>query len=264
MDLILEHRSLGKLKSTYVDALPLAVDPDDGRVHTSFNQTIAATGRLSSTNPNLQNIPIRTELGRRVRRAFVADTRPEYRLFENPVLVAADYSQIELRLLAHMSQEPFLVEAFARGDDIHAATAALIHDVPRDEVTPNMRRLAKTVNFGIIYGMQAQGLSRDTGLTRTAVSYTHLDRLSIFPNLGHVQRRYHQQMFRAEVQRFAAGHENPDAGTTGEDFCDDPSCRTYLLEVVEHQEGGSLTQCHLDLAETRCSWIFAQAQRLDD
>jgi DNA polymerase-1 len=166
VDLILEHRSLAKLKSTYVDALPLQVDAEDGRVHTSFNQTIAATGRLSSTNPNLQNIPIRSELGRRVRRAFVADTRPEYRLFEDPVLVAVDYSQIELRLLAHMSQEPFLVEAFARGDDIHAATAALIHDVPRDEVTPNMRRLAKTVNFGIIYGMQAQGLSRDTGLTR--------------------------------------------------------------------------------------------------
>ncbi len=165
VDLILEHRSLAKLKSTYVDALPLQVDAEDGRVHTSFNQTIAATGRLSSTNPNLQNIPIRTELGRRVRRAFIADTRPEYRL-EDPVLIAADYSQIELRLLAHMSQEPFLVEAFARGEDIHAVTAALIHDVPRGEVTPNMRRLAKTVNFGIIYGMQAQGLSRDTGLTR--------------------------------------------------------------------------------------------------
>ncbi|MCA9876918.1 MAG: DNA polymerase I, partial [Thermomicrobiales bacterium] len=152
--------------STYVDALPLQVDPDDGRVHTSFNQTIAATGRLSSTNPNLQNIPIRTDLGRRVRRAFVADTRPEYRLFPDPVLVAADYSQIELRLLAHMSRDPFLVDAFARGEDIHAATAALIHGVPRSEVTPDMRRLAKTVNFGIIYGMQAQGLSRDTGLPR--------------------------------------------------------------------------------------------------
>ncbi|MFT4040739.1 MAG: DNA polymerase I, partial [Thermomicrobiales bacterium] len=166
VDLILEHRSLGKLKSTYVDALPAQVDAHDGRVHTSFNQTIAATGRLSSTNPNLQNIPIRTELGRRVRRAFVADTRPEYRLFDDPVLLAADYSQIELRLLAHMSEDPFLVDAFARGEDIHAATAALIHGVPREEVTPNMRRLAKTVNFGIIYGMQAQGLSRDTGLTR--------------------------------------------------------------------------------------------------
>ncbi len=165
-NLIVEHRTLAKLKSTYVDALPLQVNSRTGRVHTSYNQTVAATGRLSSTNPNLQNIPIRTELGRRVRRAFVADTRPEYRIFDDPVLVAADYSQIELRLLAHMSGEPFLIDAFARGEDIHAATAALIHEVPRDQVTPDMRRLAKTVNFGIIYGMQAHGLSRDTGLSR--------------------------------------------------------------------------------------------------
>ena len=165
-NLVVEHRGLTKLKSTYVDALPLQVNALTGRVHTSYNQTVAATGRLSSTNPNLQNIPIRTELGRRVRRAFIADTRPEYRLFEDPVLLAADYSQIELRLLAHMSGEPFLIDAFGRGEDIHAATAALIHQVPRQDVTSNMRRLAKTVNFGIIYGMQAHGLARDTGLSR--------------------------------------------------------------------------------------------------
>ena len=166
VDLILEHRTLAKLKSTYVDALPLQVSAATGRVHTSYNQTVAATGRLSSTNPNLQNIPVRTELGRRVRRAFIADSRPEYRLFNDAVLVSADYSQIELRLLAHMSGEPFLVEAFERGEDIHAATAALIQGIPREAVTPDMRRLAKTVNFGIIYGMQAHGLSRDTGLPR--------------------------------------------------------------------------------------------------
>lgn len=166
VDLILEHRTLAKLKSTYVDAIPLAVSAQTGRVHTSYNQTVAATGRLSSTNPNLQNIPIRTELGRRVRRAFIADQRPEFRLFEDAVLVAADYSQIELRLLAHLSGEPFLIDAFARGEDIHTATAALIHGVPREEVTSDMRRVAKTVNFGIIYGMQAHGLSRDTGLPR--------------------------------------------------------------------------------------------------
>jgi DNA polymerase-1 len=165
-NLIVEHRTLAKLKSTYVDALPLQVSASTGRVHTSFNQTVAATGRLSSTNPNLQNIPIRTELGRRVRRAFIADRRPEYRLFDDPVLISADYSQIELRLLAHMSGEPFLIEAFERGEDIHAVTAALIHGVSREEVTSDMRRLAKTVNFGIIYGMQAHGLSRDTGLPR--------------------------------------------------------------------------------------------------
>jgi DNA polymerase-1 len=166
VDLILEHRTLAKLKSTYVDALPSQVNPNTGRVHTSFNQTVAATGRLSSTNPNLQNIPIRTELGRRVRRAFVADRRPEFRYFDDPVLVAVDYSQIELRLLAHMSGEPFLIDAFARGEDIHTVTAGLIHGVAPAEVTADMRRVAKTVNFGIIYGMQAHGLSRDTGLPR--------------------------------------------------------------------------------------------------
>lgn len=166
VELIVEHRTLAKLKSTYVDALPLQVSAATGRVHTSFNQTVAATGRLSSTNPNLQNIPIRTELGRRVRRAFIADTRPEFRLFDDPVLVSADYSQLELRLLAHMSGEPFLIDAFGRGDDIHRATAALIHGVAPRDVTSDMRRVAKTVNFGIIYGMQAHGLSRDTGLTR--------------------------------------------------------------------------------------------------
>ena len=165
VELILEHRTLAKLKSTYVDALPLQVNARTGRVHTSYNQTVAATGRLSSTNPNLQNIPVRTELGRRVRRAFVADTRPEFRLFDDPVLVSADYSQLELRLLAHLTGEPFLIDAFARGEDIHRATAAIIHGVPTSDVTSDMRRVAKTVNFGIIYGMQAHGLSRDSGLS---------------------------------------------------------------------------------------------------
>jgi DNA polymerase-1 len=164
--LILEYRTLSKLKSTYVDALPLGINPATGRIHTSFNQTIAATGRLSSVNPNLQNIPIRTEIGRRVRRAFVADHRPEHRLFENAVLLAADYSQMELRILAHMSREPFLIEAFNAGDDIHRATAALVAGVDLDDVTSDQRRIAKTVNFGILYGMQAYGLSRDTGMAR--------------------------------------------------------------------------------------------------
>jgi DNA polymerase-1 len=164
--LILEYRTLGKLKSTYVDALPQQADPETGRVHTSYNQTVAATGRLSSTNPNLQNIPIRTEMGRRVRRAFVADHRPEGELFPDAVLLSADYSQIELRLMADMSGEPFLVEAFRNGEDIHAATAALVYGVESDGVNPDMRRVAKTVNFGLLYGMQAYGLSRDTGLSR--------------------------------------------------------------------------------------------------
>jgi DNA polymerase-1 len=166
--LILEFRTLSKLKSTYVDALPLQVNPETGRVHTNYNQTVAATGRLSSQNPNLQNIPIRTELGRRVRRAFVADHRPvkEGALFPDPILISADYSQIELRLVAHCSGEPFLIDAFNRGEDIHAATAGLVYDIDPMEVTPDLRRIAKTVNFGLLYGMQAYGLSRDSGLSR--------------------------------------------------------------------------------------------------
>jgi DNA polymerase-1 len=164
--LVLELRTLTKLKSTYVDALPLAVNRETGRIHTSFNQTIAATGRLSSVNPNLQNIPIRTEIGRRVRRAFVADHRADHKVVEKAELLAADYSQMELRILAHMSQEPFLVNAFRNGEDIHRATAALVNSVDPAEVTSDQRRIAKTVNFGILYGMQAFGLSRDTGMSR--------------------------------------------------------------------------------------------------
>jgi DNA polymerase-1 len=163
---ILDYRSMGKLLSTYIEALPGQVLPETGRVHTSYNQTVAATGRLSSQNPNLQNIPIRTEMGRRVRKAFVADTREGYRIFEDSMLLAADYSQIELRLMAHLSQEPFLLDAFNRGEDIHRATAGLVYGVPPDAVTGDMRRVAKTVNFGLLYGMQAYGLSRDTGLSR--------------------------------------------------------------------------------------------------
>ncbi len=164
--LVLEYRTLSKLKSTYVDALPLQVNPDTDRVHTSFNQTIAATGRLSSVNPNLQNIPIRTDIGRRVRRSFVADHRPDHGLYGDAILLAADYSQMELRILAHMSCEPFLIDAFTSGEDIHRATAALVSGVELEDVTSDQRRIAKTVNFGILYGMQAYGLSRDTGMPR--------------------------------------------------------------------------------------------------
>ena len=152
VELILEHRQLQKLKSTYVDALPLLVNPTTGRVHTSFNQTVAATGRLSSSDPNLQNIPIRTELGRRVRRAFIPGS-PDLKL------VSADYSQIELRVLAHETQDPRLLEAFREGLDIHAATAAEVMGVPPNEVTPDMRRFAKVVNFGVLYGMSEFGLA---------------------------------------------------------------------------------------------------------
>jgi DNA polymerase-1 len=158
IELILEHRQLIKLKSTYVDALPLLVNPRTGRVHTSFNQTSTTTGRLSSSDPNLQNIPIRTDIGRRVRKAFVAEKA-------DSVLLSADYSQIELRVLAHMTGDPALVSSFLRGEDIHAATAAQVYGIPLSEVTPNERRIAKTVNFGVLYGMSDYGLSRDTGLS---------------------------------------------------------------------------------------------------
>jgi DNA polymerase I len=156
--LILEHRQLSKLKSTYVDALPQLVDPLSGRVHTSFGQASTATGRLSSSNPNLMNIPIRTELGQRIRRAFKA-SRPGH------VMVSADYSQIELRIAAHLSGDPRLLEAFKAGQDIHTATAAAVFKIPIETVDPNQRRLAKVANFGSIYGQGEYGLSQQLGIT---------------------------------------------------------------------------------------------------
>jgi len=155
---ILEQRELAKLKSTYVDALPALVNPQTGRLHTSYNQTGTVTGRISSSAPNLQNIPIRTPLGRQVRRAFVA--RPGW------VLLGADYSQVELRVLAHISGDPGLLSAFQRGEDIHATTAAAIFDVGLEQVTPEQRRFAKQINFGLIYGMSTYRLARDTGLSQ--------------------------------------------------------------------------------------------------
>ncbi len=156
--LVLEYRQLTKLKGTYVDALPLLVNPRTGRLHTSFNQAGAATGRLSSSNPNLQNIPVRTELGREIRAAFVP--QPGWKL------VTADYSQIELRLLAHFSGDPLLVQAFREGDDIHTRTASEVMGVPPMMVTPEARRDAKAVNFGIVYGISAFGLAAQLGISR--------------------------------------------------------------------------------------------------
>jgi DNA polymerase-1 len=155
---ILEYRQLAKLKGTYADALPALIHPRTGRIHTSFNQLVAATGRLSSSNPNLQNIPIRSELGRRIRQAFIPD--------DGWRLVAADYSQIELRILAHFSEEPALVDAFLRGEDIHTRTAAQILGGTPDAVTAEMRRLAKVVNFGILYGLSGFGLSQAVSIGR--------------------------------------------------------------------------------------------------
>ncbi|MGV8815209.1 MAG: DNA polymerase I [Gelidibacter sp.] len=156
---ILEYRGLAKLKSTYVDALPTQVEPSTGRVHTDYMQTVAATGRLSSNNPNLQNIPIRTERGRQVRKAFIPRN-------ENFILLAADYSQIELRIIAALSEEENMINAFKHGEDIHASTASKVFNVPLEEVTREQRSNAKTVNFGIIYGVSAFGLSNQTDLSR--------------------------------------------------------------------------------------------------
>lgn len=156
--LLLEHRSLSKLKSTYTDKLPLMIAQSTGRVHTSYHQAVTATGRLSSTDPNLQNIPVRTEEGRRIRQAFVAD--------QGYKIVAADYSQIELRIMAHLSEDDGLLRAFAQGQDIHRATAAEIMGIEPDAVTSDQRRNAKAINFGLIYGMSAFGLAKQLGIPR--------------------------------------------------------------------------------------------------
>jgi DNA polymerase-1 len=161
VDQIQSYRELTKLKSTYVDALPALINERTGRVHTDFNQAGAATGRLSSSNPNLQNIPVRTELGGQVRRAFVArDFGPE------PLLLSADYSQIELRIMAHITEDKGLLDAFMADEDIHAATASQVFGVPLGEVTPEMRRRAKVFNFGVLYGLSEFGLSTREHISR--------------------------------------------------------------------------------------------------
>jgi DNA polymerase-1 len=158
--LLLEHRALSKLKSTYTDKLPQMINPRTGRVHTNFAQATAVTGRLASTDPNLQNIPVRTAEGRRIREAFIAPP--------GHVLVSADYSQIELRIMAHLSGDASLTQAFAAGEDIHRATAAEVFSVPIAEVTSDQRRYIKAVNFGLIYGMSAFGLAAQLGIERAA------------------------------------------------------------------------------------------------
>ncbi|MBI3316169.1 MAG: DNA polymerase I, partial [Candidatus Omnitrophica bacterium] len=158
---LLKYRELSKLKSTYVDALPLLVNPETHRVHTSFNQTVTATGRLSSSDPNVQNIPVRTEEGRKIRRAFIAASK-------DATLMSADYSQIELRVLAHLSEDKHLIQAFQEGADIHRYTASLIFNASMTEVTGAMRDSAKTVNFGVLYGMGAFSLAKSLRITNDA------------------------------------------------------------------------------------------------
>ena len=182
---ILEWRQVQKLKSTYVDALPLEVNPRTGRVHTTYMQTVAATGRLSSNNPNLQNIPIRTERGQRVRKAFIA-RNSDY------VLLSADYSQIELRIIAALSAEHNMIESFLHGEDIHRATAAKVFNVPLEAVTREQRSHAKTVNFGIIYGVSAFGLSAQTDLSRSQSKELIDTYYATYPNLrNYIQKQIH-------------------------------------------------------------------------
>ena len=188
---LVEHRGLSKLKSTYTDKLPQMVNPQTGRVHTSYHQAVTATGRLSSSDPNLQNIPIRNEEGRRIRQAFIAR--------ESFTVVAADYSQIELRIMAHLSQDQGLINAFTQGKDIHRSTAAEIFGVALDEVTSEQRRNAKAINFGLIYGMSAFGLSRQLGIGRAdAQSYMDL----YFKRYPGVQTFMHDIREKAKAQGY--------------------------------------------------------------
>lgn len=188
---LVEHRGLSKLKSTYTDKLPQMVNPQTGRVHTSYHQAVTATGRLSSSDPNLQNIPIRNEEGRRIRQAFIAR--------EGFTVVAADYSQIELRIMAHLSQDQGLINAFTQGKDIHRSTAAEIFGVSLDEVTSEQRRNAKAINFGLIYGMSAFGLSRQLGIGRAdAQSYMDL----YFKRYPGVQTFMHDIREKAKAQGY--------------------------------------------------------------
>ena len=205
IDKILDHRALKKLVSTYIDALPQLINPITGKIHTSYNQTVTATGRLSSSNPNLQNIPVRTDLGREIRKAFIPDPECKFLSF--------DYSQIELRLIAHMSDDPHMISAFNSGEDIHAATAAKIYKIGISDVTADMRRVAKTVNFGIIYGMSAFGLAQRLGISRTEAKQTIDDYFSSYHHIaqyiedmkqlarrqGYVETMFHRRRYLPDI-----------------------------------------------------------------
>ncbi len=202
---LLEYRGLKKLLSTYVDALPELINPKTGKIHTTFNQTVASTGRLSSTNPNLQNIPIRDEEGKEIRRSFIPD--------ENCLFFSADYSQIELRIMAHLSQDKNMVEAFSCGQDIHAATAAKIYKIPIEEVTKDMRRKAKTANFGIIYGISVFGLAERLNIPRSEAKELIDGYFETYPDVkkymdesiekartnGFVETIFHRKRFLADI-----------------------------------------------------------------
>ncbi|MEZ4608473.1 MAG: DNA polymerase, partial [Deinococcales bacterium] len=175
VNLILDYRELAKLRSTYLEPLPKMVNSKTGRLHTTFSQTTAVTGRLSSLNPNLQNIPIRSDIGRQIRKGFIAA--------EGYKLLVADYSQIELRVLAHIADEPALIAAFQKGADIHASTAASIYGVPLNEVQSGMRRIAKTINFGVLYGMGAHRLSRELSIDYAEAELFIKSYFANYPNI---------------------------------------------------------------------------------
>jgi DNA polymerase-1 len=172
---LLEYREVFKLKSTYVDAIPKLIDSSTGRVHTSFNQTVTSTGRLSSSNPNLQNIPVRSEVGRRIRKGFVAPA--------GSLILSADYSQIELRILAHLSEDQTLIDAFNSGQDIHSRTAALVFGIPEPQITAEHRRKAKVVNFGIVYGMSPYGLAKELGISPDDAATFIEEYFAVFPGV---------------------------------------------------------------------------------
>ncbi len=193
IDLLLNYRQISKLKSTYADALPKLIDKDTGRIHTTYNQTVASTGRLSSLDPNLQNIPIRTELGKEIRKAFIPTD-------DNYVILSADYSQIELRIMASICKDDYLTEAFKKGEDIHRHTAALVFNVKPEDVTPEMRRKAKEVNFGILYGIGAFGLK-----TRLGISQTHAQEIidNYFSTFKNVKSYMEEAVRKAREKGFA-------------------------------------------------------------
>lgn len=261
IDLISDFRELSKLQSTYVEALPKLVNSATGRVHTSFNQTIAATGRLSSSDPNLQNIPIRTELGREIRKAFVAD--------EGHVLVAVDYSQIELRVVAHLSDDRAMIDTFANGGDIHRTTASFIFDVPADEVTTDMRRKAKEVNFGVLYGMGAYGLAQRTGISQSEAREFIEKYFSRYPKMreytkglieyarekGYVETLFGRRRYLPDIEsgvamvRKAAERAavNLPVQGTSADIIKMAMIRAYETILKEHKDVRMLLQVHDEL-----------------
>ena len=265
IDLVLDYRQLTKLKSTYVDSLPVLINTRTGRIHTSFNQCGSATGRISSNDPNLQNIPIRTEIGRKVRTAFVAgaDGTPSY-------LMSGDYSQVELRILAHLSQDPRLLEAFRNDEDIHAVTAADVFGVDVSQVTPDLRRIAKTVNFGVIYGLSGFGLSQQiSGLSHqdaNAFIHSYFERYKGIKEYiedtkkqvrttGYVQtvmgrRRYVPEVHSANAQSRAAGERmaiNMPVQGTAADIIKVAMVRLHNWMMKEGVSSRMLLQIHDEL-----------------